>query len=454
MDQGEIAVCHNFKFKPPIESESLAELKLKILTGLPAAARVCFAVTIEIETRARCGGMPYSPRNPRTFMRASAPPPPLFAGYDDPYMAHAQNYLFPPAIGFPGTHYPRHRDDYEVTGRRSPFIPMDFIRDDVGHPFDGPFVEAPPLKAEEFPVPHPAFARYNGGGSSGYFKEMRYAETRDVDGYNGATKVHARVNDEIAKLSRDNYDSKEQMKATKKRVAEDEKTQREYYLREEMKAINREEEGLPVGVTRYPWEEEECLTEMSATTGAEEVMDSLNMDNSGNTAYMAPTENNAPLSSSSNNLGDHNEYVVFTSTYKQDIQNRTHRILMILNARDCEVEVVDLYTHPQLRSMMEEVSGDRHSLPQIVINGRYLDGGLEELQWMHDNDMHEAEADIASREERPNAYTGVPVRDLPPSPRSSPSKSARIQEMAGFLGNMKGHFTPDHKKRRVHGTGA
>ena len=88
---------------------------------------------------------------------------------------------------------------------------------------------------------------------------------------------------------------------------------------------------------------------------------------------------------------------------------------MILEARGCEVEVVDLYKYPKLRGMMEEVSGDRTALPQVhspptnptrthlpwepnplrlvqlVVNGEYLPGGLEELQFMHDNDMHEGE---------------------------------------------------------------
>jgi len=81
------------------------------------------------------------------------------------------------------------------------------------------------------------------------------------------------------------------------------------------------------------------------------------------------------------------EFVVFTSSLDAggDVRRKTDRVLSILKAHRCtDVEVVDLFTHPQLRDMMEETSGDRRTLPQIFINGKYLDGGVDELQYMHD----------------------------------------------------------------------
>ena len=61
--------------------------------------------------------------------------------------------------------------------------------------------------------------------------------------------------------------------------------------------------------------------------------------------------------------------------------------------------------------MMEEVSGDRSTLPQVVVNGIYLEGGLEELQFMHDSDSHAPWAEGELFENQPNPYRGVPVRD-------------------------------------------
>jgi len=69
------------------------------------------------------------------------------------------------------------------------------------------------------------------------------------------------------------------------------------------------------------------------------------------------------------------------------IKGKTDRIKMILDARQLPYDLVDLYEDPEIRSDMEELSGDGETLPQLFIDGDYLVGGLEELQYLHDNDL-------------------------------------------------------------------
>ena len=82
-------------------------------------------------------------------------------------------------------------------------------------------------------------------------------------------------------------------------------------------------------------------------------------------------------------------YLLFTSTGSAflDIKAKTDRILMILETRKLQYDLVDLNTDPEIRKDMEELSGDGQTLPQLFIDGDYLIDGLEELQYMHDNDL-------------------------------------------------------------------
>lgn len=82
-------------------------------------------------------------------------------------------------------------------------------------------------------------------------------------------------------------------------------------------------------------------------------------------------------------------FLLFTSTYADglDVKAKTERIKMILDARKLQYDEIDLYTDPEIRQDMEELSGDGNTLPQLFIDGDYLVDGLEELQYLHDNDL-------------------------------------------------------------------
>ena len=81
--------------------------------------------------------------------------------------------------------------------------------------------------------------------------------------------------------------------------------------------------------------------------------------------------------------------MLFTSTYADsvDIKAKTERIKMILDARGIQYDLIDLHMDPEIRGDMEELSGDGQTLPQLFIDGDYLLEGLEELQYLHDNDL-------------------------------------------------------------------
>jgi len=80
------------------------------------------------------------------------------------------------------------------------------------------------------------------------------------------------------------------------------------------------------------------------------------------------------------------EYVLFTSTFHDGhgLRRQTERIQHIIERLGCELEIVDLYVHPELRSMMAEVSGDSHTLPQVFKNGACVVDPVESLQYVAD----------------------------------------------------------------------
>jgi len=82
-------------------------------------------------------------------------------------------------------------------------------------------------------------------------------------------------------------------------------------------------------------------------------------------------------------------YLLFTSSFADslDVKAKTDRMVMIFEARGLTYDSVDLYTDPAIRDDMEELSGDRETLPQLFVDGEYLEGGLEELQYLHDSDL-------------------------------------------------------------------
>ena len=82
-------------------------------------------------------------------------------------------------------------------------------------------------------------------------------------------------------------------------------------------------------------------------------------------------------------------YLLFTSTFADgvEVKSKTDRIVMILEARNIQYDMVDLYQDPAIREDMSALSGDAETLPQLFIDGDYLMEGLEELQYLHDNDL-------------------------------------------------------------------
>jgi len=98
------------------------------------------------------------------------------------------------------------------------------------------------------------------------------------------------------------------------------------------------------------------------------------------------TATDATVPDSSN---EQKHYLIFTSTFADEVsvKSQTDRIIMILNARKLKFDLVDLYQDPDIRQDMEELSGDSNTLPQLFIDGDYLVEGLDELQYLHDNDM-------------------------------------------------------------------
>ena len=70
-----------------------------------------------------------------------------------------------------------------------------------------------------------------------------------------------------------------------------------------------------------------------------------------------------------------------------EVKAKTDRIVTILQARNLQFDMVDLHEDPEIRKDMEELSGDGQTLPQLFIDGDYLLDGLEELQYLHDNNL-------------------------------------------------------------------
>jgi len=77
------------------------------------------------------------------------------------------------------------------------------------------------------------------------------------------------------------------------------------------------------------------------------------------------------------------------------------QILSVLNAQKeagCDVEIADLDEFPHLQSVMEQMSGDGDTLPQIFLNGEYLPGGLEQLKQLAQG-CGESKKDDAKKDE-------------------------------------------------------
>jgi len=80
------------------------------------------------------------------------------------------------------------------------------------------------------------------------------------------------------------------------------------------------------------------------------------------------------------------KYMLFTTTFANDVAtSKTEKIKAIFKARQIIFTEIDLNEEPDRRQEMADLSGDRDTLPQIFINGKYLSDGCEELQQMHDN---------------------------------------------------------------------
>ena len=77
------------------------------------------------------------------------------------------------------------------------------------------------------------------------------------------------------------------------------------------------------------------------------------------------------------------------------------------------MEVVDLYRQPVLRSVMAQISGDSHSLPQLVHNGRYLEGGVDDLQFMHDEDMRSGRHEMQLAAQKTSSWAHQPHAERP-----------------------------------------
>merc|ERR1711990_1321648 len=81
-------------------------------------------------------------------------------------------------------------------------------------------------------------------------------------------------------------------------------------------------------------------------------------------------------------------YVVYTTSFAAStggVDQKTERIRQILGARGINFTEHDLHENPELKQSMESQSGSAE-LPQVFIDGKYLEGGFEELQLMHDSD--------------------------------------------------------------------